>query len=137
MPPPPVSESGDIPTHLRGFLLASIRFLRARFELLGIEGKEAFNRVAAVLLTLVACVTLILTGYLLLCLAMVFLLARLIGSEHAWMGIAAVTGALHLALAWGILLFARKWIRSPMFPATLEEFKKDEAWLKSTAARPN
>ena len=76
-------------------------------------------------------------GYLLLCLALVFGLARLIHNENAWIWIAAAAGVLHLAGAWGILNVARGWLQKPMFGSTLEEFRKDDAWLKSTAAKPH
>jgi uncharacterized membrane protein YqjE len=105
-------------------------------ELAGIEGKEALTRLGGVLLLAAMAITLTIAGYLLLCLSLVFGAARLLQNEHAWIWLAALTGALHLAGAWGVLLVARSWLLKPMFGSTLEEFRKDDAWLKSTAARP-
>ena len=121
---------------IREMALAGLSYMRARMELAGIEGKEALTRLGGVLLLAAMAVTLTLAGYLLLCLALVFGAARLLNSEHAWIWIAALTGGLHLAAAWGVLLVARGWLQKPMFASTLEEFRKDDAWLKSTAAKP-
>ena len=133
---PEYSQQGGLTASLREFLQAALSYLRARAELAGLEGKEAVTRLGAVLLLLMVAITLTMAGYLLLCLAFVFGLARLLATEHAWIWIAACVGLLHLLGAWGILWAARGWLRQPMFPATLEEFRKDEAWLKSTPGRP-
>lgn len=122
---------------LRNMALAALSYLRARLELAGLEGKEALTRLGGVFVLAAIAVTLTVAGYLLLCLALVFGLARLIHNENAWIWIAAATGALHLAGAWGILTVARGWLQKPMFGSTLEEFRKDDAWLKSTAAKPH
>ncbi|RFC42076.1 MAG: putative membrane protein YqjE [Verrucomicrobia bacterium] len=121
---------------VREMVLSALSYLRARLELAGIEGKEALTRLAGVLLLAAMVATLTLVGYLLLCLALVFGAAQLLHSEHAWIWIAALTGGLHLAAAWGVLRVARSWLEKPMFASTLEEFRKDDAWLKSTAAKP-
>jgi uncharacterized membrane protein YqjE len=105
--------------------------------LAGLEGKEALARLGGVLLLGVAAITLLLCGYLLVCLALVFGLARFWRGEGAWILIAALLGAAHLLGAWGLIKLAKGWMDKPMFPATLDEFRKDEAWLKSTAEKPN
>ena len=120
---------------MRDMALAALSYLRARLELAGMEGKDALTRVCGVLLLAAIAVTLTIAGYLLLCLALVFGVARLLGNEHSWIVISAVVGALHLVGAWAILVAARDWLRKPMFASTLEEFRKDDAWLKSTTAR--
>jgi uncharacterized membrane protein YqjE len=130
------SSSGEgLGGPLRGMALGALSYLRARLELAGLEGKDALTRVCGVLLLAAVAVTLTIAGYLLLCIALVFGVARLLGSEHSWIGISAVVGALHLLGAWVLLSAARDWLRKPMFASTLEEFRKDDAWLKSTTAR--
>ncbi len=129
------SSSEGLRGPLRDMALAALSYLRARFELAGLEGKDALTRVCGVLLLAAIAVTLSIAGYLLLCLALVFGVARLIGSEHSWIAISGGVGALHLIGAWAILVAARDWLRKPMFASTLEEFRKDDAWLKSTTAR--
>lgn len=121
---------------IREMALAALSYVRARMELAGIEGKEALTRLGGVLLLAAMAITLTIAGYLLLCLSLVFGAARLLHNEHAWIWLAALTGGLHLAGAWGVLLVARSWLLKPMFASTLEEFRKDDAWLKSTAAKP-
>ena len=106
-------------------------------ELAGLEGKEALTRLGGVLLLAAMAITLCIAGYLLIWLSLVFGAARLIHSENAWIWLAGLAGALHLAGAWGVLLVAKSWLQKPMFGSTLEEFRKDDAWLKSTAAKPH
>lgn len=129
------AQDRDLSGPLRLFSLSALSYLRARLELAGLEGKEAVARLGGMLVLAAVAITLSIAGYLLLCLALVFGIARLAGSEHAWISIAAATGCLHLLLAWGVLRGARGWLRKPMFATTLEEFRKDDAWLKSTTAR--
>jgi uncharacterized membrane protein YqjE len=129
------SNSADLARELRELLQAALSYVRARLELAGLEGKDAFTQICGVLLLAVLAITLVLAGYLLLCLALVFGIARLLATEHAWIWIAALVGSLHLTAAWGILRGALGWLRKPMFASTIEEFRKDESWLKSTTAR--
>jgi uncharacterized membrane protein YqjE len=121
--------------HLRGLALGGLGYLRARLELLGLEGKQALTQVGAVLLLGALALTLSIAGYLLLCLAVVFGLASFSKNQNTWIWIAFFVGGLHVALAWLILRWARQWLQEPMFPTTVEEFRKDEAWLKRTAER--
>jgi uncharacterized membrane protein YqjE len=123
--------------HMREWIQASLHYGRARLQLAGLEGKDALARMGGVLFLAIVAVTLSLAGYLLLCLSLVFGLARLWPSESAWIWIAAIVGVAQVAGAWGLLKLARSWMEKPMFPATLDEFRKDEAWLKSTAEKPN
>ncbi len=116
--------------------MSGLGYVRARLELAGLESKQALEQLGGVLLLAALALTMTLAGYLLLCLALVFGLASFSHSQHAWILIALAVGALHLGAAWLILRWALQWLREPMFPATLEEFRKDETWLKSTAAKP-
>ncbi len=129
------SNSVSLARELRELLQAALSHLRARLELAGLEGKDAFTRICGVLLLAVLAITLVLAGYFLLCLALVFGIARLLATEHAWIWIATLVGSMHLIAAWGILCGALGWLRKPMFASTIEEFRKDESWLKSTAVR--
>ena len=104
------SDSGSLAQQFRELLLAALSYFRARMELAGLEGKEAFTQIGGVLLLAVIALTLTLSGYFLLCLALVFGIARLLASEHAWVWIAAVFGLAHLVPAWGVFLGARGWV---------------------------
>jgi uncharacterized membrane protein YqjE len=120
---------------LRAAALSGLGYVRARMELAGLEAKQAVTQLGGVLLLAALALTMTLTGYLLLCVALVFGLASFSHSQHAWIFIALLVGALHLGAAWLVLRWALQWLQEPMFPSTLEEFRKDETWLKSTAAK--
>ena len=121
---------------LRDILHAGISYLRSRSELFGLESKEAMNQIAGFLLLFALAAAVGLVGYLLLCLAAVFGIAQLFGGERAWIGVSIVAGALHVVLGYLVIRAARGWLKKPMFKATLEEFRKDEAWLKSNVKKP-
>lgn len=120
---------------LKQVAIAGLSYARARMELAGIEGKESLARLGGLLLVAAVAVTLTIAGFLLLCMALVFGIALLVGGGNAWIWIAAVMGCTLLGLAWGLLQMARAWLRKPMFAQTLEEFRKDDAWLRSTAEK--
>jgi len=126
---------GGLSGPLRDMAIAGLSYVRARMELAGIEGKEALTRLGGMLLLAAVAVTLTVAGFLLLCMALVFGVAFLVGGGNAWIWVAAILGGTLLSGAWTLLYLARGWLRKPMFSATLEEFKKDDAWLKSTAER--
>ena len=130
------SREPSLASHMREMLIGLLSYLRARLELAGAESRDALTQIAGVLLLAATALTLTLAGYLLLCLAIVFGLAQLFSSTFSWIWIAAALGGLHLLAAWIILRGARGWLKKPMFPLSLEEFRKDESWLKSTATRP-
>ena len=115
--------------------IAGLSYVRARMELAGIEGKESLTRLGGMLLLAAVAVTLTIAGFLLLCMALVFWIALLVGGGNAWIWVAAIMGCALLTGAWMLLYWARGWLRKPMFAATLEEFRKDDAWLRSTAER--
>ena len=122
---------------IRILSLSLLSYLRARLELAGLEGKEAVARLGGILFLAAVAITLSIAGYLLLCLALVFGVAHFFGDDrHIWILIAATTGAVHLLIAWGILRGARSWLQKPMFANTLEEFRKDDSWLRSTTEKP-
>jgi uncharacterized membrane protein YqjE len=128
------TESG-LGAPLREMAIAGLSYLRARLELAGIEGKESLTRLGGMLLLAALAVTLTVSGFLLLCMALVFGIAHLMGGGNAWIWIAAIMGCVLLTGAWTLLHWARGWLGKPMFAATLEEFRKDDAWLKSTAEK--
>ena len=115
--------------------IAGLSYVRARMELAGLEGKEALTRLGGMLLLAAVAITLTIAGFLLLCMALVFGIAHLVGGGNAWIWVAAIMGCALLIGAWMLLYWARGWLGKPMFVATLEEFRKDDAWLKSTAER--
>jgi uncharacterized membrane protein YqjE len=126
---------GGLAAPLREMAVAGLSYVRARMELAGMEGKESLTRLGGMLLLAAVAVTLTIAGFLLLCMALVFWIALLVGGGNAWIWVAAIMGCALLTGAWVLLYWARGWLGKPMFAATLEEFRKDDAWLRSTAER--
>ncbi len=134
---PKNEPAGGLNAALRTVAIAGLSYVRARMELAGVEGKEAIARLGGVLLLAVLATTLMIAGFLLLCVAVVFGIALLFGGGNAWIWVAAVMGLALLGGAWAVLCWARGWLGKPMFAATLEEFRKDDAWLRPKAERPH
>ncbi len=120
--------------HLSGILSAFLDYLKARLELAGLEGKDAGIRIAIVIALAVIALVVVVFGYFFLCLAVVFLIAWAIGTEHAWIWVTLSMGLLHFGVAIACVLIAKARLSAPMFPATLQEFKKDHEWLNSKTA---
>jgi len=120
---------------VRQMATAGLSYLRARAELAGMEGKESVARLGGVLLLAALAVTLAISGLLLLCMSIVFGIATLLGGGNVWIWVALAMGTLLLAGAWVLVRWAKGWLAKPMFAATLEEFRKDDAWLRSTAGK--
>lgn len=124
------SDSGGLLRHLGALLAAKLAYLRARLELAGIEGKEAFAHVAIMVGLAIAAVIAAIFGYFFLVIAVVFLIARAIGGE-VWIWVMLGAAGLHLGGALVLALVARARLARPIFPATLDELRKDQQWLKT------
>ena len=68
-------------------------------------------------------------GWLFLCLAVVFLLARAMG-EYGWIWASLIMAAVHFAMAVGLGLMLRSRGGKGFFPLTTAEFQKDREWLE-------
>ena len=118
-------------------LASALAYFRARLELASIEGREAGTHWLKIVALLVAGLIALIFGYFFLCLGAVFLIALLCGGGNAWIWITLALGVLHLAAGAGIFLFVKSKAAMPVFPATLEEFKKDQQWLETKTAKPH
>lgn len=114
---------------LRGAAGAFTGYSRARLELFGIEGREAAGLYLKLLIWGLAGVVLAFTGYLLLCVGIVAVIARTTGVNWGW-GV-LLLALVHIALAAVCLFILRRKSRTPVFTATIQEFHKDEQWLKT------
>jgi len=112
-------------------LLASVAsYFQARLQLLGIEFGEAGRHYVKLAAFAVAAIGAVLFGYIFLWIGLVFLLSHWTGWTWEWV-LLAVAGAHFL----GTLIcagIAWKMIATPIFTETLNEFKKDHEWLKSS-----
>ena len=117
-------------------LAAALAYLRARLELAGIEGREAGTHWLKIFALLVAGLIALVFGYFFLCLGAVFLIALICGGGNAWIWVTLVLGMLHVVAGAGIFLLVKSQVEVPVFPATLEEFRKDQQWLETKTAKP-
>jgi uncharacterized membrane protein YqjE len=115
---------------------AKLAYLRARFELAGIEGKEALANLAIILALAVGALVVVVFGYFFVVTALVFLIAWACGGGNAWIWVMIGAGVLHFIVAAGLGLAIRMRLDRRMFEATLDEFRKDQEWL-TTRGNPN
>jgi uncharacterized membrane protein YqjE len=118
-------------------LLASVlAYLRVRLELAGIESKEAAGHWIKLVALLVVGLLLVAFGYLFFCLGGIFLLAELVfGGGNAWIWVTLATATLHLGAGLAVFLRVKSQIAHPVFTATFDEFKKDQAWLEAKTGK--
>ena len=128
---PAGAHSGGLLAHLRELLAAGLEYLQARLALVGIEAKEALLHFALIIGLLVAAVTVILFGYLFLCIALTLIIAQLLGISPGWVILALAL--LHFVVAAGSVFFAVVRLKTAVFAATLAELKKDQQWLSQAS----
>jgi len=128
--------TAGIPGHLASLLGAKLTYLRARLELAGLEGKEAAVHFGVLLGLAIGALLAVIFGYLFLVIFLVFLVAWACGGGDAWIWVTLGAAVLHFIGAAALLLIAKARFKTPVFSATLDEFKQDQKWLK-TNAKPN
>jgi len=114
---------------LAALIGAKLAYLRARFELAGLEGKEALTNYMLVGALAAGALGAIVFGYLFVIIALVFLIAWACGGGNAWIWVMIGAGALHFLGAAGLALVAKARFDRRVFEATLDEFGKDQEWL--------
>ncbi len=129
---PQTAGSAGIFGNFSALFAAKLGYLQARLKLAGIEGKEASVHAAIIAALALGALVALVFGYFLLLLAIVFLVALAFGGGNAWIWVLLGTAAIHLVGALILLLLARARLGAPVFPLTLEEFKKDQEWLRTT-----
>jgi uncharacterized membrane protein YqjE len=130
------AEAAGIWGHLTALLGAKLAYLRARLALAGIESREAAVHYGLLLGLALGGVVLVVFGYFFFVLAAVFAVAWMCGGGNAWIWVLLGAAVLHVVAAGGLFLAVKMRLARPVFTATLDEFRKDQAWL-TTAARPN
>ena len=115
--------------YLRSLLASVAAYLRARLQLVGIESKEAFSHYLKLAALVAGALTGFLFGYIFLCISMALFLSHCTGLRLMWAVFAIAAIHFLLALVCGILVVKR--IASPMFRATIAEFRKDHQWLNN------
>jgi uncharacterized membrane protein YqjE len=130
------TEAAGIFGHLTALLSAKLAYLRARLELAGLESREAAVHYGIILALVIGGLLVLVFGYLFLVIALVFLLAHLIGTPTAWIWVTLGAAVLHFLSAAVLFVLAKSRLGAPMFSASLHEFKQDQEWL-TTNAKPN
>jgi uncharacterized membrane protein YqjE len=123
--------------HALELLAAAWAYLRARFELASIEGREAGGHWLIALGLLIGGVVLLVFGYFFLWFALIFAIATALGGGIAWIWVTLGAALLHFAAGALLLVKVREMAKQPLFPVTIDEFKKDQAWLDAKTAKRN
>ena len=131
-----MNDSDGIFSRLTALLGAKLAYVRARLQLAGLEGKEAAVHYGIILGLAIGAMVIAIFGYLFFVIAIVFLIALAFGGGNAWIWVMLGAGFVHFVGTAILLLVAKAKLSQPMFAATLDEFKKDQQWLK-TPANPN
>ena len=130
------SEAARIFGHLTALLSAKLAYLRARLELAGLEGREAAVHYGVILALALGGLIVLVFGYFFLVIALVFLVAHLLGGATAWIWVTLGAALLHFLAAAVLLVVAKARLGAPMFADSLHELKQDQEWL-TTNAKPN
>ncbi len=133
---PPDAERAGFFAHAIELLAAAWSYARARFELASIEGREAGAHWLKAIGLLLGAVVVLVFGYFFFCLAIVFAVATALGGGTAWIWVTLGAALLHFGIAALLLVKVRSFAREPLFPVTIKELKKDQAWLDQKTARP-
>ena len=131
-----MNDSDGIFSRLTALLGAKLAYIRARLQLAGLEGKEAAVHYGIILGLAIGAMVIAIFGYLFFVIALVFLIALAFGGGNAWIWVMLGAGFVHFVGTAILLLVAKAKLSQPMFAATLDEFNKDQQWLK-TPANPN
>src|SRR3954465_292185 len=114
----------------RGLSEPLLHYLEARGVLLTLEAQEAVQYVLRLLIFGAIAAAAAFMGWVLLTAALVHVIMKATGWH--WVTAAAVLGCVHLGLAVIFVLSMRSRLgRLRFFKDTLNEFKKDRAWLAS------
>lgn len=127
------AEAAGLWGHLSGLAAAKLSYWRARLELAGIEGREAAAQYAVALALGIGAMVLLVFGYFFLVLAVVFAIAWALGGGNSWIWVLIGAALVHLVGAAGLFFAVRAQVMRPVFTATRDEFRKDQAWLMNDA----
>jgi uncharacterized membrane protein YqjE len=125
-------RDGGFIDHLRSVIAAVTAYFGARLELAGIEAKEALIHFAILAMWVGVALAVIFFGYIFFLIGVILIVAWLLHAPPMWVSLAA--GLLHFAFAIVCFLIVRAKIGAPLFQSTINEFKKDQAWLSTPPA---
>lgn len=103
-------------------------FFETRLSLFAQESKGALLHLLLLAAAAVGALILIASGYVFLIVSLIAGIAHAAGVSWIWIALAAA--GLHFLLAVGCGIFALGQMKKPMFQVSIEELKRDRAWLK-------
>ncbi len=115
---------------LQLILRAITEYASVRFELAGLESKQASKKVVTALIAVAIALMCLSSGFLYLSLSLIYVLA--VKAGWGWGFALLASGIAMLLITLGGLLFAKKSLAGAWFPATITELKKDSQWLKQS-----
>lgn len=127
--PAPEAGTPGVAGQMRAFLAACAQYASARCRLASMEGREAAAYGFKLLLIAGAALVLGAFGWLFFCLAAIFFVEAILGGPHAWLWAASAMAAVHVAGAILLAITLKSRIRTPLFPLTAEELRKEQEWL--------
>lgn len=134
---PKYTPESAVPTlaeSLRLLLASAVSYLHARLELFSLEAKDAAGNYVKIVFLLVCAMLGLLTGFVFLVAAFVYLLAWLFWWHWGWVFFGLGFGMLAFAVI--SALIAKSRFGAASFPATMAELKKDKEWLSQTKNAP-
>lgn len=134
-PDSPAHANTNTFAHIAGFLASVSEYFAARLRLAGIEAKEGGIEYGIGIGMIGAGLFVALLGYVFLVITVVFAVAAAFDGDHAWIWVMGGAALLHLAGAAALGLFAKRRFQTGVFSQTIEEFKKDQTWLKHLAKK--
>lgn len=126
---PPTNSRAGAFSHLTSLLGVSTQYLSARIRLAGLEAKEAGAHYGLAAGMIAGALFVAVLGYVFLVMTIVFGIAAAFDSKHAWIVVMGGVALLHVGGAVALTLLAWRRMKAGAFSHTLEEFKKDTAWL--------
>lgn len=133
---PAASAAEPVPQSAFTHRLATpvFKYLAARGLLLGIEAREALRHASLLIAWLAIGAVAAFAGWLLLVTSLVGVLTHYL--EWSWVTATAIVGAAHILVALTAALVIRKRLTTARwFADSLDELKKDRAWLQTQTTK--
>ena len=132
--PLPTPPRVNRPTRVHSLLAPILKYLQGRGLLISLEARQALQHVISLCIWLAIAVISIFAGWLLLATSLVGALTHWL--DWSWLKAAAVAGGLHIlvALVAGLLMWKRL-TTARWFTHTINELKKDRAWLTTQTTK--